>query len=221
MQNYSSVFAEVLAEYESPYVPGDQGDAGKGQVTARAGERIHRTLDPNVGYIAKSPGQTQYHGIAVDALMDRRDGSGADYLTDILQPDGRRLIALAYTAYPPAPPDHTDWASTWVEPTEAHTQLGGPLVLKGDPAPTPVPPTDTDAFVLEALEDITATQAVHTDILEGLRVQQTNDTQTVLAAVDGVLTRINQIVEDVEESLRKAGIAVFIRRHPDIEEPAP
>jgi len=66
MQNYSQVFAETLAEFESPYVPGDQGDAGKGQVTARAGWKIYSTLNPNVGYIKKNPGQTQYHEIAVD-----------------------------------------------------------------------------------------------------------------------------------------------------------
>ena len=66
----------------------------------RAGYTIHTTLDANVGYIAKTPGQTQFYGVAVDALQDKGDGFGADYLTDELQPDGRRLIKLAYTAYP-------------------------------------------------------------------------------------------------------------------------
>src|SRR4029434_6769577 len=104
MENWSAIFQETIDEFESPYVPGDQGDAGKGQVLVRAGYRIHTTLDVNVGYISKQPGQTQFYGVAVDALTHRLDGSGADFLTDEPQPDGRRLIRVAYTPYAIPPP---------------------------------------------------------------------------------------------------------------------
>src|SRR4029453_14669410 len=104
MENWSQVFQETIDEFESPYVAGDQGDAGKGQVLVRAGYRITTTLDPRVGYISKNPGQTQFYGAAVDALTDSVDGSGADFLTDEPQADGRRLIRGALTPYAVAPP---------------------------------------------------------------------------------------------------------------------
>src|SRR4030095_4887173 len=135
MANYSHVFPETIDEFVSPVVPGDQADARKGQVTARAGYKIHLT-NPNVGYIGKNPGQTQYHGIAVDALTDRSDGTGADYLTDILQPDGPRLIAVAYTPYPHqnVPPE-----AGWVEPTEVYLTYPGPLTMQTPDTEAPHP----------------------------------------------------------------------------------
>ena len=142
MYNYSQVFADTLAEFESPYVPGDQGDAGKGQVTARAGYKIFSSMNGNVGYISKQPGQTQYHEIAVDALLDKSDGTGADYLTDELQPDGRRLIKLAYTPYAPPPPGTPLPPANWQMPTEEYLHFGGPLVLKGTTPIPPEPPSD-------------------------------------------------------------------------------
>jgi len=137
MDNYSQVFAETLALYESCYVPGDQGDNGKGQVLVRAGYTINQTINPRVGYVAKTGGQTQFHGVGVDALHDCVDGTGADYLTDELQPDGRRLIKLAYTPYPP-PPAGSPPPTNWVQPTAAYLEYPGPLVLKG----TAPPPDD-------------------------------------------------------------------------------
>jgi hypothetical protein len=140
MANYSQVFADTLAEFESNLVPGDQGDAGKGQVTARAGYKIHAT-NSNVGYITKQPGQTQYYGIAVDALHDKSDGTGADYLTDELQADGQRLIKVAYTPYPPPPPGTPLPPSNWLAPTAAYLDYPGPMTLKGS---APEPPDGPD-----------------------------------------------------------------------------
>lgn len=140
MANYSQIFQDTINEFVSPYVPGDRGDEGKGQVTARAVYKIFLT-NPNMGYIGKTGGQTQYHGIAVDACQDKSDGYGADYLTDELQPDGSRLIRVAYTAYPTpsSPPNHN-----WVMPTQAMLAYGGPLVLKSDPTPEPPDPGPDD-----------------------------------------------------------------------------
>ena len=209
MQNWSQVFADTLALYESPYVPGDQGDAGKGQVNARAGYTIHTTYDPNVGYIAKTGGQTQYFGIAVDALQDKADGYGADFLTDELQPDGRRLIKLAYTPYPtPATPPTTGW----VQPTAAMLEHPGPLVLKSStptpPTPTPTPPAD-NTEVLAAIADLKS-------MLQDIQAQQAADTATITARDDAntekSMQQIRDLVEDVEASLKKAGIALIIRK---------
>jgi len=209
MVNYSNVFADVLAEFESNYVPGDQGDAGKGQATARAGERINRTLDANVGYIGKNPGQTQFNGIAVDALQDKSDGYGADYLTDILQADGRRLIALAFTPYPtPAVPPTTGW----VQPTPAYLDFPGPMVLKSatppGPEPAPTPPADT-AAILDAIAGLAST-------LDDMRAQAASDTAAIIARDDANTAKsqqqISDLVEDVEQSLKKAGIALVIRK---------
>jgi len=204
MQNWSQVFADTLALYESCLVPGDQGDAGKGQVCVRAGYTIHTQHDANVGYIAKTPGQTQFYGVAVDALQDKADGFGADYLTDELQPDGRRLIKLAYTPYPtPAVPPTTGW----VAPTAAMLEHPGPLKLKSTappvPGPEPTPPAPSkDDEILSRLDDIQAQQAA--------------DTTTMLARDDANTQKIQQqiadLVEDVETSLKKAGIALIIRK---------
>jgi hypothetical protein len=210
MQNYSSVFADTLALYESLYVPGDQGDAAKGQVTVRAGLTINQTLDPRVGYIAKNPGQTQFYGVAVDALLDSVDGSGADFLTDELQPDGRRLIKLAYSVYATPPPGTP--ITNWVQPTAAYLDYPGPLVLRGDvpePGPEPEPVPDTD--VLQELADIKATLAL-------MQEQQASDTDALLLKSDentqAIQTQIHDLVEDVETSLKKLGIVLWLRRRP-------
>src|SRR4030095_13634073 len=168
----SAIFQETIDEFESPYVPGDQGDAGKGQVLVRAGYRIHTTLDPRVGYIAKSGGQTMFHGVAVDALTDCIDGTGADFLTADPQPDGRRLIRVAYTPYATPPPGSPP-PTNWVQPTADYLTYPGPLVLRRTPPPPqPAPPTDD---VQTALNTIIATQLVHTDLLHQVQAQQAND----------------------------------------------
>jgi hypothetical protein len=195
MDNYSQIFADTLALYESPYVPGDQGDAGKGQVLVRAGYTIHTTINANVGYISKSPGQTQYCGVAVDALIDRLDGSGADFLTDELQPDGRRLIKNVFTAYATPPPGTP--ITNWVQPTADYLNQPGPLVLKsGGAPPDPAPPPD-DAYAVrfDAVDEAIA----------GLAVQLEAATAEILARDDAntekIQQQIHQLVEDAEATL--------------------
>lgn len=210
MQNYSQVFADVLAEFESPYVPGDQGDAGKGQVTVRAAYKINSTMNPRVGCITKNPGQTQFHGVAVDALLDNVDGSGADFLTDELQPDGQRLIKLAYSVYATPPPGTP--VTNWTQPTAAMLDYPGPLTLKGDapaPGPDPEPSPDDDAIILAALDDIGAT-------LAQMQIQQEADTAAILARDDTntekSMQQIRDLVEDVEETLIEIAILLLLRR---------
>jgi len=211
MTNYSQVFADTLALYESNYVPGDQGDAGKGQVCVRAGYTIHTTLDASVGYIAKNPGQTQFYGVAVDALQDKSDGFGADYLTDELQPDGRRLIKLAYTPYPtPAVPPTTGW----VAPTAAMLEHPGPLKLKATtPPPEPTPPAPSkDDEILSRLDDIQAQQAADTTTI--LQRGDAN-TATIRAEVAGVLDYIKHLEHSLEESAKKAALLKVAKRRGD------
>lgn len=139
MKNYSDVYAETLAEFESNIVPADQGDAGKGQVNVRAGYKINQQ-NKDIGFIAKNPGQTQFHGVGVDSLQDKSDGTGADFLTDEKQADGRRLIKLAYSVYPP-PAVGSDPTKGWVQPTHAYLDFPGPMKLRGTvEPPVPIPP---------------------------------------------------------------------------------
>jgi hypothetical protein len=196
MDNYSQIFADTLALYESPYVPGDQGDAGKGQVLVRAGYTIHTTINANVGYIAKNPGQVQYHGVACDALLDRVDGSGADFLTDELQPDGRRLIKSVFTAYATPPPGTP--ITNWVQPTADYLNQPGPLVLKthtAPPNPDAPPPSDPDVARFDAIDEAIA----------GLAVQLEAATAEILARDDAntekIQQQIHQLVEDAEATL--------------------
>lgn len=215
MVNYSQVFADTLAEFESPFVPGDQGDAGKGQVTVRAGYKICTTMDPDIGYIAKSPGQTQFNGVSVDALKDKSDGTWADFLTDELQPDGRRLIKLAYTPGDP-PAAGSDPRAGWVQPTEAYCDYPGPLVLKS-PAPGPDPepepePGPADDEILDRLDEINQT-------LIAMQTQQSDDTIAILARSDEntekIQSQINQIVNDAEETLKEVLVLILLNRPPN------
>lgn len=157
MQNYSSIFQEVLAEFESNYVPGDQGDAGKGQVTVRAGLRIFQNQDSDIGYIAKTSGQTNFHGVSVDALQDKSDGTGADFLTDELQSDGRRLIKLAYSVYP-APPPGIDPKKGWVQPEERYLSYPGPMKLRVPIPPEPIPPQPAPIEPMPPMPTVWSTQ---------------------------------------------------------------
>ena len=210
MQNYSQVFADTLAEVESPIVPGDQGDNGKGQVTARAVYKINTTMNANVGHIGKNPGQTQYPtpsvagltGIAVDACTDKSDGTGADYLTDVDLGNGTREIRLAYTPYAP-PPAGSDPTAGWVQPSTTYRDLPGPLKLKtsggGTPTPpNPTPPPADNTEVLNAIAGLAST-------LTTMQAQQANDTAAIIARDDAntekSMQQIRDLVEDVEESL--------------------
>jgi hypothetical protein len=188
MQNWSQVFQETIDEFESPYVPGDQGDAGKGQVLVRAGYRINTTLDPRVGYISKNPGQAQFYGVATDALTDCIDGSGADFLTDELQGDGRRLIRVAYTPYATPPPGSPP-PTNWVQPTADYLTYPGPLVLKAttpppQPEPEPEPPPSDATARFDALD------AAHAEIIANAN-----------ANTEKIQQQIHGLVEDAEATL--------------------
>jgi len=210
MQNYSDVFAATLAEFVSPIVPSDQGDAGKGQVTARAVYTINTTRNPNVGYISKSGGQTQYHGIAVDACLDRMDGTGADYLTDVDLGNGTREIRLAYTPYAPPPLGTPMPPANWQQPTLDMLEKGGPLTLKAPPVPGPDPtPEPPDDELLQALVDTLGRIEV---TLGSMQAQQAADTQAVLEAIGANMARFNQVVEDIEEAATDILLLILMDR---------
>lgn len=200
MQNYSSYFATALGEFVSPLCPAGTEDAAKGQVTMRAGYAINTGASANVGFIAKSAGQTQFAGVGVDALLDRGDGTGADFLTDVDAGNGMREVRLAFTAYAPPPPGTVLPPSNWVQPTTAHLAEPGPLVLKSgtpvpEPEPEPVPPVDS-----AQMDRIEAK-------LDALQLQLIDGFQEVIATdnanTEKVQTQLHDIVEDAEESLMK------------------
>lgn len=217
MQNWSQVFQDTLNEFESTIVPADQGDAGKGQVCVRAGYTIHTVWDPNVGYISKSAGQTQFNGVAVDALLDKSDGTGADYLTDVDLGNGTREIRLAYTPYAPPPAGTVLPPTNWVAPTAAYLDLPGPLTLRSDPPePGPEPPPNGTEEILLRL-DVIEQQLVDA------AAAQAADTAAIISAVEDFRGYVVDVVEDVESFVNKLGRGIlFIRRHrPDDEAPVP
>jgi hypothetical protein len=207
MANYSSVFQQAIDDFESPIVPSDQGDAGKGQVTARAGYIINSTMDDDIGYISKQPGQTQYYGIAVDAIHSRADGSGADYLTDVDLGNGTREIRVAYTPYATPPPGTP--ITNWTQPTEDFLNYGGPLTLKSDgggtdPIPTPTPPAD-NAEVLAKLDQVLANQGTIVANQNTILANQSSGLSQVLAAVSALDAFIRGTFDQIEDWLNKFG----------------
>lgn len=215
MQNYSQAFADTLAEFVSPIVPFDQGDAGKGQVTVRALYKINTTMNANVGCISKSAGQTQFNGVAVDAGLDKSDGTGADYLTDVDLGNGTREIRLAYTPYAPPPAGSPLPPANWVQPTAAMLDYPGPLTLKSDSGggtPDPNPPPTDDSAVLDAIAGLAST-------LSAMQAQQSNDTAYVIATDNEntakVQQQIHDLVEDAEETLMQIAVLLLVRRPDD------
>jgi hypothetical protein len=203
MQNFSAIYAETMQDFETMIVPASMGDAAKGQVNVRAGYKIYSLGHTTVGFIAKNPGQVQHLGVAVDCLLDNRDGSWDDYLTDVPVGDGSlREVRLAHTPHGPAgSPPYTGW----VQPTLAMTQQPGPLTLKEspgpgpDPGPGPAPPADTSE-VIAKLDQVLAA-------LDQMRNQQAADTARVIANDDAntekIQSQIHGVVEDAEASGKK------------------
>lgn len=195
MQNYSAVFAETLAEFESPIVPADQADAGKGQLLVRTGYKIWRAGNKNIGYIRKNPGQNQFMGVGVDVLKDNNDGSWADFITDVAVAGdpSKRLIKLVFVSNPPSgSPPYADW----VEPNVTYFNPPGPMKLKSEPMPgpdpTPTPPTD-NTEVLAKLDEIKQL------IMDSTISVMANDN----ANTEKIQTQIHDLVEDVEDSLKQ------------------
>jgi|GEM_PF-6502356 len=192
MQDYRRIFTETLADFESPIVPKDQADAGKGQLLVRAGFKIYTAGDTNVGYIKKNPGQTQYLGVSVDSLKDKRDGSWDDYITDVAvegDPNSRE-IRVTRTAHPAeGTPPYADW----VEPTVMYTQQSGPMKLKDRPSPNPEP---SDAIVIKKLDEIQLALSAMDQKLNQLALQADQNTEKIQ-------TQIHDLVEDVEDSMKQ------------------
>lgn len=198
MQNYSQYFADALADFESPLCPDGTADAAKGQVTMRAGYTLHATVDSDVGFIAKGAGQTQFAGVGVDALLDKGDGTGADFLTDVDAGNGMREVRLAYTPYAPPPAGSPLPPANWVQPTTWHLEQPGPLVLKGGNTPPPDPgPTPPESDQLDRIEaSVNSLSMQMIDMQQQVLAQMAADTEKIQ-------TQLHDIVEDAEETLRK------------------
>lgn len=146
MQNYSGVVAGILAGYPTQIVPADQEEDGKAQLTRQAAWDIFQQ-NPNIGLMSKTSGNN-VHGLTVDVIMDKSDGSGADIASSRPDAPGFVEITSVWSAYPPN--SDPAWLSRWVTPTAELAALPGPM--GGDepeppdppdpPDPQPIPPPD-------------------------------------------------------------------------------
>lgn len=207
MQNYTRVFADTMGEFVSLIVPTGQEDQAKGQITVRAALKIFET-NQNIGHIGKTGGQTQFptpsvpglQGVSVDALRDKSDGSGADYLTDVDVPGrpGFREVRLAYSTFPPNP---SNPATGYVQPNQAYVDLGGPLRLKQPepgpgPDPNPEPNPRFETAVLESLARLEQASASIVTKLDALAIQSDDNTEKIQ-------TQIHDLVDDVEDTMKQ------------------
>jgi len=96
-----------------------------------------------------------------------------------------------------------------------------PDPVDGNTDPPLVPPTngDMDLTILRALEDITLTQATHTELLEQIRNQVAADTARIIENDNQNTEKIQQqlakIVEDAEKTLKEVLAAYVIMNRPE------
>jgi len=180
---HSELIAEGLIRRRTDQA---QVEEDKGLLTRRAGYYSNTEGDPGIGILSKPTGNNS-EGYSVDILI-HKDGHFWDIATDsggMAQPvDGEER-------YDPA------LAARWAQPT---AELAA---LDETPGPGPAPPLpdDDDDEIMAALDQVIA-------MLERQREVQARDTASIIARVDldceRILERINQVVENAEESGRKA-----------------
>jgi hypothetical protein len=125
MQNYYTTVEEALGGFDNTIVPKEAEEQGKSQLLRRAGYLIH-LKDPNIGYLSKPDGN-QVHGLSVDVLMDKRDGSWADCASSemVRGNDAVRRITAPWT--PHGPDQSPSWLARWVKPTHEMALRPGPM----------------------------------------------------------------------------------------------
>jgi hypothetical protein len=204
MDNYAGIVAQVLAsQFSDPVVSTAEEEDGKAQLTRAAAYEIAKT-DPNVGLRRKTSGN-QVAGLSVDTIVDRTSGQVVDIATSRPEGPGTVRILPGWYDYGNNPAE----IPSYVQPTAALAALPGPMPPTGfEPDPGPGPgPGPSDDVVVRMLDEIIATQAVHTELLERARQQQAADTARLIendnANTEKIQQQIHQVVEDAEASGKK------------------
>lgn len=144
--------------------------AGNGCFTEAVAYRLHQK-DPRWGHLKKRPGQNQWNGHAVDAILYRRDTPGQSQAVDIISNSETPKANEAWIA------DIPRYSSAdFLVPTASCTPSGTP-----PPPPPPPPPPLPDPV------------AARVTVLES-QVQQLTDTLTrQTRALEQVTTRVTDL----------------------------
>lgn len=221
MDNYSAIVAQVLSEdFTSPVVVAEQEEQGKAQLTRAAAWEIYKQ-DSRVGMLRKTSGNN-VGGLAVDVLLDRSDGSWVD-------------VATATGVGNPTVTIKAHWLHNsgngvptgWVQPTLELALAPGPMPRADgsqnpNPEPEPPPPDNINVAILQALEDITATQAHQNVQLDKLQEQANRNTASIIAKDDynteKIQQQIHQVVEDAEKTLKEVVALYLVKNRPESPE---
>lgn len=219
MDNYSAIVAQVLSEdFTSPVVVAEQEEQGKAQLTRAAAWEIYK-IDSRVGLLRKTSGN-QVHDLATDVLLDRSDGSWVDITraTGVGNPTVTIVAQWLHNSGNGVP-------TGWVQPTLELALMPGPMPRADGqipPQPEPEPPDNINVAILQALEDITATQAHQNVQLEKIQEQANRNTASILARDDynteKIQQQIHQVVEDAEKTLKEVAALYLVKNRPESPE---
>ena len=203
MYNYQSVVADILAtQFVSPVVTAADEEAGKAQLLFAAVWQIHQT-NPNIGLVEKTSGNA-IDGMTVDVMMDKTDGSAADCSSST--PDAPGYVRITTPWSPYAANMDPAWLTRWRAPTQTLATKPTPMQRTGTtPPPDPTPPPADNSEVLAAIA------ALRDDMQSGflsLSDQLTSVATSIMsndnANTEKIQTQIHGVVEDMEDSLKKA-----------------
>jgi hypothetical protein len=192
VENYAAYVGRALLMFPTVVVPVAQEEQGKAQACRLAAYLI--ALDnPHIGLLEKLTGN-QVGGYSVDAIVDRRDGSGADGVSSTPKgvPPGMLQIIQVWTEYAPSGATIPRWRPATLDLAMAPGPLGPPSVQTFAPPPPPPPkpgttPVPDDLAVLAALE---ARLTGHIDTKVAALAKDLAEFRTTFATHDGMVRRL-------------------------------
>jgi hypothetical protein len=216
MQNYSGIVNQVLSEFTSNNIPAAEEEAGKAQLTRAAAWEIYK-IDSDIGLLQKTSGNN-IDGLSVDVIVSKSSGDWTDIATATGVGTPTVTIEAVWITHTGTPP-----GARWVQPTAQLAIKPGPMQRSGPtpvpPNPTPIPPVDPGyKEIMDALNVIINTQLVHTDKMNQItsqaagnmaKMNEHDDNNT-----DKIIQELRRIVEDMEETLKKAMVLLLASRDP-------
>jgi hypothetical protein len=215
MQNYSGIVNQVLSEFTSNNVPAAEEETGKAQLTRAAAWEIYK-IDSDIGLLQKTSGNN-VDGLSVDVIVSKSTGDWTDIATATGVGTPTVTIEAVWITHTGTPP-----GARWIQPTAQLALKPGPMSRSGSVGPTPPSPTPdpTPGYkeIMDALNVIINTQLVHTDKMNQItsqaagnmaKMNEHDDNNT-----DKIIQELRRIVEDMEETLKKAMVLLLANRDP-------